>query len=412
MFFRYVVESIRRAPRRKAMTVAAVAMGTAVATSMLGVMLDIGDKMNLELRSVGANILVIPKARAAAVDIDGVKALPAGLDSFIPEARVPKVKSIFWQLNVTGFAPSLTVDARVNGVNVPVRGVWFDHKYKGEARAGVRLMNPTWKVTGRWVEEIGAPHEALAGAGLHIPVGSSVELFGKPFTVVGVLSTGADEDGQLMVRLADLQPLVHREGFVDAIQVAALTKPDDDFARKDPSKMGKEEQDRWFCTNYVRSIAAELEQMFPGTVAKPVWRIADGEGKVLSKITGLMALITLAALIAAGLTVWSVMATTVMERRGEIAIMQATGATDSLITTLFAAEVGVEGFVGGLIGVLIGLQMAHWVGRSVFGSGIEIPAILAPTAILLAMLVAIAGAMPPLRRSLAISPAVVLRERV
>jgi ABC-type antimicrobial peptide transport system permease subunit len=56
--------------------------------------------------------------------------------------------------------------------------------------------------------------------------------------------------------------------------------------------------------------------------------------------------------------------------------------------------------------------MAHWVGRSVFGSGIEIPAVLAPTAILLAILVAIAGAMPPLRRSLAISPAVVLRERV
>jgi putative ABC transport system permease protein len=162
----------------------------------------------------------------------------------------------------------------------------------------------------------------------------------------------------------------------------------------------------------VRSIAAELEQMFPGTVAKPVWRVADGEGKVLSKITGLMALITLAALIAAGLTVWSTMATTVMERRGEIAIMQATGATDWLITTLFAAEVAVEGFAGGLIGVVLGLQMARWVGHSVFGSGIETPFILAPLAILLAMLVAIAGAMPPLRRSLGISPAVVLRERV
>jgi putative ABC transport system permease protein len=412
MFLRYVGESIRRAPRRKAMTVAAVAMGTAVATSMLGVMLDIGDKVNLELRGAGANILVIPKARASAVDIDGVKALLASSENFIPESRVPKVKSIFWALNVTGFAPSLTVDARVNGAEVPVRGVWFDRKYKDDQRAGVRLMNPTWKVNGRWVEENGARDEALAGAGLHIPVGSHVELFGKPFAVVGVLSTGAEEDGQLLVRLADLQTLVHREGLVDAIQVAALTKPDDDFARKDPSKMSKAEQERWVCTNYVRSIAAELEQMFPGTVAKPVWRVADGEGKVLSKITGLMALITLAALIAAGLTVWSTMATTVMERRGEIAIMQATGATDWLITTLFAAEVAVEGFAGGLIGVVLGLQMARWVGHSVFGSGIETPFILAPLAILLAMLVAIAGAMPPLRRSLGISPAVVLRERV
>jgi ABC-type antimicrobial peptide transport system permease subunit len=52
------------------------------------------------------------------------------------------------------------------------------------------------------------------------------------------------------------------------------------------------------------------------------------------------------------------------------------------------------------------------VGWSVFGSGIEAPGVLAPLAILIAVLVAIAGAMPPLRRSLAISPAVVLRERV
>jgi putative ABC transport system permease protein len=412
MFLRYVAESIRRAPRRKAMTVAAVAMGTAVATSMLGVMLDIGDKVNLELRSMGANILVVPKARASAVEVDGVKALPAGPESFIQEAQIPKIKSIFWALNITGFAPSLTVEARLNGAEVPVRGVWFDRKYKGEQRAGVRLTNPAWKVTGRWVEENGAPNEALAGAGLHISPGTSIELFGRPFAVVGVLNTGTEEDGQLLVRLSDLQPLVHREGLVDAVQVAALTKPEDDFARKDPSTMSPADRERWNCSNYVRSIAHEIEEVLPGTVAKPVWRVADGEGRVLSKITGLMALITLAALIAAGLTVWSVMATTVMERRGEIAIMQATGATDLLIAALFAAEVAIEGFAGGLIGVALGLQMARWVGRSVFGSGIEAPLILAPLAVLIAVLVAIAGAMPPLRRSLAISPAVVLRERV
>jgi putative ABC transport system permease protein len=412
MFLRYVGESIRRAPRRKAMTVAAVAMGTAVATSMLGVMLDIGDKVNRELRSIGANILVIPKGRAAAVSVEGITALPASSENFIPESSVPKVKSIFWALNITGFAPSLTVPARLNGSDVPVRGVWFDRKYKGEKRAGIRLMNPAWKVTGRWVDESGAPDEAMAGAGLHIPAGSMVDLFGKPFNVVGVLHTGADEDGQLLVRLSDLQPLVHREGFVDAIQVAALTKPEDDFARKDPATMNPQDRERWNCSNYVRSIAHEIEEVLPGTVAKPVWRVADGEGRVLSKITGLMALISLAALIAAGLTVWSVMATTVMERRGEIAIMQATGATDFLITALFAAEVAVEGFAGGLIGASMGVQLARWVGWSVFGSGIEAPGILAPLAILIAVLVAIAGAMPPLRRSLSVAPAAVLRERL
>jgi putative ABC transport system permease protein len=412
MFLRYVGESIRRAPRRKIMTVAAVAMGTAVATSLLGVMLDIGDKVNLELRSLGANILIVPQARAAAVTVAGVTALPVGDGNFIAEDKLPNIKKIFWALNITGFAPSLTVEANVKGRNVPVRGVWFDHKYNGDQKAGVRLMNPAWKVTGRWVEENGAADEALAGAGLHIPAGSTVQVFGKPFVVVGVLSTGADEDGQMLVRLADLQALVHREGLVDAVQVAALTKPEDDFARKDPSKMNVQDRERWMCSSYVRSIAKELEEALPGTVAKPVWRVADGEGRVLSKITGLMTLIALAALIAAGLTVWSVMATTVMERRGEIAIMQATGATDFLIATLFAAEVAIEGLVGGSIGVVVGLQMAKSIGKSVFGSGIEAPAIIAPLAIAIAVLVAVAGAMPPLRKSLGTPPAMVLRERV
>src|ERR1700692_4450917 len=113
MFLRYIAESIRRAPRRKAMTVAAVAMGTAVATSMLGVMLDIGDKVNLELRSMGANILVVPTARTAAVNVDGVTALPASADNFIRESQVPKIKKIFWALSVTGFAPSLTIPANI-----------------------------------------------------------------------------------------------------------------------------------------------------------------------------------------------------------------------------------------------------------------------------------------------------------
>ena len=412
MFLRYVGESIRRAPRRKAMTVAAVAMGTAVATSMLGVMLDIGDKVNLELRSMGANILVVPSARTAAVNVDGITALPAASENFIAESQVPKIKKIFWALNVTGFAPSLTVPANINGSEVPVRGVWFDHQYQDKKRAGIRLMNPAWNVTGHWPEETGPANQALAGAALHLPVGATPNLFGQPFTVVGVLNTGADEDNQLLVRLSDLQPLVHHKGQIDAIQVAALTKPEDDFARKDPSKLNPADRERWLCSNYVRSIAKEIEEIIPGTTAKPVWRVADGEGRVLSKITGLMSLIAFAALIAAGLTVWSVMATTVMERRGEIAIMQATGATDFLISTLFAAEVAVEGFIGGLIGVVIGLQMARWVGTSVFGSGIEAPAVLAPVAILLAIVVAIAGAMPPLRRSLATPPAIVLRERV
>ena len=133
------------------------------------------------------------------------------------------------------------------------------------------------------------------------------------------------------------------------------------------------------------------------------------EGKVLDKIRGLMMLITLAALASAGLTVWSVMATTVLERRGEIAIMQATGAGNGLVAALFSTEVALEGAIGGLIGSWVGLLLAAWVGRAVFQTALETPAMLGPVVVGAAVLAAVAGAAQPLRRALLLEPAVALR---
>ena len=120
MFLRFVAQSIRRAPRRKAMAIGAVALGSAVATAMLGAMLDVGDRVNRELRSLGANLLVIPKSASLPVDIGGIRYQPAAKDEFIPEAAVPKIKSIFWTLNITALAPSLHAQTKIDGRDIPV----------------------------------------------------------------------------------------------------------------------------------------------------------------------------------------------------------------------------------------------------------------------------------------------------
>src|ERR1017187_1993511 len=120
MFLRFVSQSIRRSPRRKVMTVAAVAMGAAVSTAMLGVMLDIGDRVNRELRSLGANLMVTPKARSLPVEIGGISYRPVSAANYIPEAQIPKIKATFWQLNITGLAPSLQAAVSLGDHNVPV----------------------------------------------------------------------------------------------------------------------------------------------------------------------------------------------------------------------------------------------------------------------------------------------------
>ncbi|HWC00419.1 MAG TPA: ABC transporter permease [Bryobacteraceae bacterium] len=402
------------------MTVAAVTMGTAVATAMLGVMLDIGDRVNRELRSLGANLLVTPRSQSLPVEIGGIDYRPVSREDYLPETQIPKIKATFWQLNITGFAPSLHAAAEINGVRVPVEGVWFHRRYRAPdgstQQTGVRVLNAAWRVQGRWVEDgdrNDRDRECLAGGALarrlHLEPGSSLSLFGETFTVSGILSTGGEEEDRVLVRLEVLQRLTHRAGQADAVQVGALTKPEDDFARKDPAKMTPAEYDRWYCTPYVSSIAHQIQEALPMAVARPVWRVADNEGKVLGKIRGLMLLITLAALASAGLTVWSVMATTVLERRSEIAIMQATGASDWLVAALLAAEVGIEGAAGGLLGALAGSALAGWVGRVVFGTPAEAPALLIPLVVAVAIAVAIAGAAQPLSRSLTLDPAIALR---
>jgi putative ABC transport system permease protein len=145
-------------------------------------------------------------------------------------------------------------------------------------------------------------------------------------------------------------------------------------------------------------------------IARPIRRVADNEGQVLSRVRGLMLLIALAALATAALTVWSVMATTVLERRYEIAIMEATGASSGVIIALLGAEVAIQGALGGLIGAIAGAKLSGAVTQTVFGVHGESPAALVPLVVVVATAVALTGAAQPLRRALALEPAEILRE--
>jgi putative ABC transport system permease protein len=413
MLLRFVRESIVRSPGRKALIVTAVALGCAVATAMLGVMLDIGDRVNRELRSEGANIVVTSRAASLTGGIGSLTTHTASPADYIALADVPKIKKIFWGLNITGFSPLLMAQ---DGP-ITVEGVWFNHAYPGPdgilKSTGIREVNPAWEITsGKWAQDL--PGQCVAGAGVarrnQWRAGQTITLFGQPCKIEGILSTGDEAEDRVLMQLDQVAALTQRPGVVDRIEVAALTKAEDDFARKDPKTMTPKEYERWSCTNYVISIAHEIEQALPGTDARPVRRVADSEGKILNSVGGLMGLITLAALLSSGLTVWSLTATSMVERRGEVAIMQAMGAARSTIGALFGVEIGLIGLVGGLIGAVIGTVLAHFVGRSVFHDTVSISWVLPFVIAIAAILVSLAGAAQPLRRTLNMEPAVILRE--
>ncbi len=76
MFVRLVYESFRRQKRRKLLAGAAITLGVTVATAMIAVATDIGDKINRELRTIGANLLITPQEDTLDVEIGGVNLKP------------------------------------------------------------------------------------------------------------------------------------------------------------------------------------------------------------------------------------------------------------------------------------------------------------------------------------------------
>src|SRR5947207_8898990 len=115
MFVCLVYESFRRQKRRKLLAGIAITLGVCVATAMIAVATDIGDKINRELRSIGANLIVTPQEDSLDVEIGGVNLKPPSDGAYLNEADLRKIKGMFWRHNIVGFAPMLPASVTVAG---------------------------------------------------------------------------------------------------------------------------------------------------------------------------------------------------------------------------------------------------------------------------------------------------------
>jgi putative ABC transport system permease protein len=422
MFARLVYESFRRQKQRKLLAGVAVTLGVAVTTAMIGVATDIGDKISRELRTVGANLVVTSSDQTLDVKIGGVNLKPANDGGYLNESDLPKIKTMFWRNNIVGFAPMLpvTVSLALSGKSpggfssAELVGTYFAHPVHNGAEdfiTGVRSTHPLWHVEGTWPDD--SSRDVLVGQRLAAKFGKkpgdTVELDGSEYRVAGILSTGGTEDERMYAPLLLAQQLLGRSGALQSIEVSAITKPEDDFARRDPKTLKGAVYDRWYCSPYATSIAYQLQEVIPNSRAEQIRQVAQNEGTVLSRIQGLMLLIALAALIAAALAVSSAMATAILERRGEVGLMRALGAGSFSVGAMFLAEATLLALIGGSIGFAIGAGLAHQIGYKIFDQAIVIQPVLFPYILGVAVLVTFAGSALSIRKALRFDPVRVLR---
>jgi putative ABC transport system permease protein len=419
MFLRLVFESFRREKRRKALAGAAIVLGVAVATALIAVATDIGDKINRELRGYGANLLVTPQQDTLDVEIGGVNLKPPGDGSYLDEADLPKIRGTFWHNNIVGFAPMLPVQVSVDvgGVNqLTLVGTYFLKKLtlgKEDFLTGVRITHPWWKVVGAWPDD--NSEDVLVGERLArktgLQVGEAIEIRGQPHRISGILSASGPEDDQIVAPLGLAQQILGRRGAVRRLYVSALTKPEDALARRDPRTMANNPElfERWYCSPYVQSIAYQLEEALPHSHAEPIRQVAQNEGAILARIEGLMLWITAAALVASALAVSAAMATAIFERRREVGLMKALGARNALIAALFFTEATLLALLGGGVGFLGGAILARQIGRSIFDSTITIDPVLLPVILFIAVIVTFAGSAMAIGHAVKFDPVYALR---
>lgn len=357
------------------LAVLAVMIGASVASALLHVSGDVSRKLTRELRSLGPNLLVVPGSPGGGLERPvGTTGATAG--TFL-DANAAKER-----LRTAGIegVPLLYVAARSGRVAFQVIGADL---------AAARRLHPSWTVeAGEHPSWIGV---RLARR-LNVTAGQQVRLSSldsaRTIDIVAgpVLEAGGPDDEAWWVPLELAQRLSGLDGQASLIQA----RMDGDVAEAE-------------------GVARAIESGGSALRVIPLRALTATEGRLLDRMRRLMSLVTIAALVAAGLCAYGTLTDLALERRREIALMKALGATRREIVRQFAVESVAIGIVGGVSGWLLGLGMAQVIGREVFHSAIALRWDV-PFAVLgLSLLVAGVASLGPVRLALGVEPALALK---
>ncbi len=427
MFFRIIRGALFRQKGKMLMIAFTIALGASLATSMLNTMLGVGDKVNQELKAYGANINVLSKEASLLDDIYGMEDQESKVQKYLSEDELGNIKTIFWAFNIVDYAPYFNTKVNIDGADESTKliGTWFAHHMDlptGEILdTGMIKLKSWWTIDGEWVQEE-ADDEVMLGVVYAnrnaYNVGDTLELKGEAKTkqvkVVGIFESGSEDDQSVYTSLGLAQEMAGKSNVVNRIEVSALTTPDNDLARKaaqNPKSLTLKEWEIWYCTAYVSSICYQIQEVITDSVAKPIRQVAESEGDILNKTTLLMVLITVLSLIGSALGISNLVTAGVMERRTEIGLQKAIGASNGIIIGTMLTEIIITGIIGGVAGYFVGILLAQIIGIRVFGSAIPPTPMVIPIVIVLIVIVTLLGSIPAIRYLLNLNPTEVLHGR-
>ena len=359
LFWRLWFRSLVVRRPQAALAVISLLVGATLASMLLNLYSDAHRKMTQEFRSYGANIILSSKGTVASGQ--------AAVGGLMDGATFQQVESLRSKINGLVAAPVLYLVVRISRVPAEPRLPDFENIVAvGSDFAALKALVPGWQVESGTYDGTLAPGACAVGAHLarrfRLKPGDSVKLTTNgisgsakgqaasgTFQVARVISTGSSEDDQVFVPLPALQQLAGLEGKISVIEVNI------------PGQ-----------TAGIERGVHQMAAAFPGVDVRPIRQIAYSQGKGLHTIRGLLISLMGLILVIIALCVTATMTAIVLERRKDIAVMKALGASNQDVTRLLVMEGASLGLAAGLVGFVVGGLLAAQVGERLFGVRLEV----------------------------------------
>jgi putative ABC transport system permease protein len=375
MFWRIVRRLLVANHARLCVLVLALAAAATITAALLNLQIDARHRLTSEFRAFGPNVIVSPRtgyggaARDATMSQDILTEIPRGH----AEPYVSAEPFLYVTANVSaGSTPPLTavlVGTTAMGLinSLPPRLEGDPIEWNGKNCAVGSNIASRLRLSNAQILDL-----ILDRAFLHC----------RAFPM---LPAGGPEDNEVFANLNQVQALASLRGRISLIQVIVPGRP-----------------------NQIESYLAVLSQKLPEVEVHPLRQFTEAEGKIYNRISGLLTATVVLVLVLTALCVMAGMTNAAMERKNDVGLMKAIGGATRRVLRLFIAEAAVLGLVGGVVGAAAGIILSIWLGQAVFGVAARPRLIVYPVAVILTVIVAIAGALP-LRRLATIRPASVFR---
>jgi putative ABC transport system permease protein len=384
-------------------------VGAAVMSMLLNLYGGVRRKMTQEFRGYGANVVLAPGSSSATTPPRPFVPFPTGegnreWDGTMDQAMVNSLREFTRQGQDITVLPVLYGVVRLERIPPGPRSPDFVNVVAiGTDLTAMMRMNPSWHESkaGGYSEKSSQPPCVVGGriaSRLRIAPGDTIHLeplsssnAGGAKAAVGcrlasVLTTGSSEEDQVFLPLGELQMVMEMPGRISLVQLRIEGE-----------------------TREIESSIQALSRALPEVDVRPIRQIVDSEGRVLGVIRWFLLAVTALILVIIAICLTATMTAIALERRKDIGVMKALGASDFKVMRLFLAEGAALGATGGCLGFVVGGFWALGLAHRLFGVAINVIWWTLPLVCGLATLLALAAAAFLVGVVRATRPAVVLK---